>query len=116
MIIHFNPDSDALPWPGPRTGPSAYAGETWVGPLGLLGLLETALGLGGITESDTARAFALVPDLRDNVGFWNRSAEADPFATACRLAMTLINNVIASEAKQSHRTRTRRQMNTDHRA
>jgi len=50
MKIFFDPDFDGGCWPGPLNGTPprpAVVGEAWVGPLGLRGILETALGLGG---------------------------------------------------------------------
>lgn len=60
-------------------------GERWVGPRGLLGLLETMLGLGGPGFSQVERAAALVPTLDAASGFWRQSFENDCFATAAAL-------------------------------
>ena len=53
-----------------------------LGAAGLLGLLETQLGLGGPAFPDVERAAALVPVLRSTEGFWSRSYENDALATA----------------------------------
>jgi len=85
MKLVLGLDFDRGVWPGPLVGRDAVAGEAWVGPLGFLDMLETALGLGGRYVPDAVRAVALVPALRGTEGFWSRSAEADPTATAKRL-------------------------------
>jgi ATP-dependent helicase/nuclease subunit B len=85
MTIVFDLDFDAGAWPGPRRGRAASAGEDWVGPLRLLQRLESELGLAGPALDPRERAARLVPALRRQEGFWSRSAEVDPFATARRL-------------------------------
>ena len=85
LKIVFDPDFDSGAWPGPLHGRDAVAGETLVGPLGLLSLMETQLGLPGSRVSETERAAALIPILRDNHGFWSESLEVDPLGTARRL-------------------------------
>ena len=82
MRITFDRDFDAGAWPGALHARDAVAGEAWVGELGLLGLLETALGSSAPWESATARAAALVPAVRTTDGFWSRSAELDPLGAA----------------------------------
>lgn len=85
MKLVLGVDFDRGAWPGALADRDAVAGEAWVGPLGFLDVLETALGLGGHHAPDPVRAAALVPVLRRTDGFWSRSAEADPTATARRL-------------------------------
>ena len=58
------------------------AGEIWVGPLGFLGLLETALGTGGPATSGLLRVARLVPAVRRVEGFWSASADLDTLAVA----------------------------------
>ena len=85
MRIIFDPDFDSGSWPGPLGGRDASAGEAWVGPGGLLGLLETAVGVGGPVFSAAERAAQLIPLFGSIDGFWSRSAEVDPFGSARRL-------------------------------
>ena len=85
MRIVFDPDFDHGSWPGPLRGGRASAGEDWAGPSSLLGILETALGIGGPSFTMQERAARLVPAVSRMEGFWARSAEVDPFATARRL-------------------------------
>jgi len=83
MRITFDPDFDSGSWPGPlgactidsvslpeqtklpdNTNPAtptrtAAIGEIWVGPARLQGILETALGLGGLFPSQSERTAAL---------------------------------------------------------
>ena len=82
MKVVFDPSFDGGAWPGPLQNRDAVVGELWVGPAGLLGLLETHLGLGGPQQSNRARASALIPAVRGIDGFWSRSAVADVLATA----------------------------------
>jgi hypothetical protein len=82
MRVVLGIDFDHGSWPGPLVGPEAVVGEAWVGPRGLLGLLETALGTGGPVESQLERVAALVPAVLAAEGFWTESAELDPLATA----------------------------------
>ena len=83
MKIIFDPAFDRSVWRGDVANSLlATAGEAWVGPAGLLGILETQLGLGGPTFPDVERAAALVPVLRKTEGFWSRSFENDALATA----------------------------------
>ena len=78
MKIRFDPDFDGGAWPGALDGRDAVAGEAWLGELGLLDRLETALGLAGPVPTSGERAASLVPGLRRVDGFWTRSAEVDP--------------------------------------
>ncbi len=85
MKVHFDPSFDSSAWPGPLGGKSASSGEVWTGAVGLLGILETRLGLAGPKFSDAERAAGLIPALRNTEGFWSVSFENDPVATARRL-------------------------------
>lgn len=82
MRITLGIDFDHGSWPGPLGSRRATAGEAWVGPAGLLSILETTLGLGGARQSSALRAAGLVPALTSIEGFWSRSAEHSPLATA----------------------------------
>ncbi len=85
MRIVFDGDFDRGAWPGPLEGRGASAGDAWLGEAGLLGLLETALGLGGPPVPSSRRVAALVPVVRSTEGFWSRSASIDPLAVSRRL-------------------------------
>ena len=82
LKIIFDASFDGGAWPGPLADRSAVAGEVWVGPIGLLGLLETALGLCQPTIPAGKRAAALLPAIGATHGFWDASFRVDPFATA----------------------------------
>lgn len=82
MRIVFDASFDGGTWPGPLADRETVAGEVWVGPAGLLGLLETSLGLSRPTILAGKRAAALLPTIEATKGFWNKSFEKDPFATA----------------------------------
>jgi len=85
MKITFDPAFDQGYWPGPLAGRDVVAGELWVGPSGMLGVLETMTGLKGPSIPPALRAAELVPDVRRISGFWSRSAQVDPFGTAKRV-------------------------------
>ena len=85
MQLAFDPDFDLGAWPGPRQGEEAVAGQAWVGPEGLLALLETELGLGAPHTSESERIAALVPRLFERDRFFGVSARVDPWATGMRL-------------------------------
>ncbi len=87
MKIRFDPDFDGGAWPGPLGSGDreASAGEAWLGELGFVDRLETALGLGGPTPTAGERAAALVPALRQTDGFWSASVEVDPLGSAREL-------------------------------
>jgi hypothetical protein len=88
LKITFDLALDGAGWPGPLHGAAFVYGETWVGPMGLLGLLETRLGLGGRFDGSLQRACRLARDLRaqsDSSSYWRRSFEVDPVATCLRL-------------------------------
>ena len=61
---------------------TAAIGEIWVGPARLQGILETALGLGGLFPSPSERTAALARAVRTEEGFWSASAEKDPISVA----------------------------------
>jgi hypothetical protein len=81
LRLVFDPALDGAAWPGPPAG----GGEAWVGPLGLLGRLETELGLGGAFASSLERTARLAESLRGRDGWWRRSFEADRLGAAARL-------------------------------
>ena len=82
MRITLGIDFDHGYWPGPLLDREASAGEAWVGPAGLLSILETALGLGGPHESEALRAARLVPRVLEADGFWSESARHNPLTAA----------------------------------
>ena len=82
MRITLGLDFTGGSWPGPLADRDAVAGEAWVGPGGLLGLLETQLGLSGPPSGAAVRAAALIPALGRVDGFWAASAQDNPFFTA----------------------------------
>lgn len=59
-------------------------GQPVVGPIGLVDILETVLGLGGPQAAHVVRiaAFQATLDALDGAYFWSRSFEMDPWATA----------------------------------
>lgn len=82
MKLVFDTTFDCGSFPGPLTGRAAAFGEQWVGPHGLLGILETSLGLEGPTCAQSERSAALIPVLGGTEGFWSESFANDAFATA----------------------------------
>ena len=85
MEITFDPAFDQGCWPGPLSDRNSVSGELWLGPSGLLGILETMTGLNGPAVPSALRAAELVSDIRGISGFWSRSAQVDPFGTAKRV-------------------------------
>jgi len=85
MRIVFDNALDGPAYPGPLENGSAFGGQAWVGPLGLLGILETQLGLGGKPTGPSKRTTALNESLKNKAGFWRPSYEKDPLGTARRL-------------------------------
>ena len=85
MKITFDPAFDQGCWPGPLSDRHAVSGELWLGPSGMLGVLETMTGLSGPSIPPALRAAELVPYVRSISGFWSRSAQVDPFGTAKRV-------------------------------
>jgi len=84
MKIVFDFDFDDGAWPGPlrESGRTSLLDVQWLGPLGLLGRLETFLGLGGEFASFSERALSLVGELSGKPGFWSSSLRAEAFTTA----------------------------------
>ena len=80
LDIVFDWSFDGGAWPG-ASEPSI--GEAWLGPKGLLHRLELELGLLGLEIRPQERVVALARVLGD--GYWSRSFEVDPIATAARL-------------------------------
>jgi hypothetical protein len=85
MTLVFDTAFDHGSWPGPLAADSAKAGERWVGVLGLIGELETQLGLGGREVGQAERVAAIYPTVANSAGFWSQSAAVDPFGVAARL-------------------------------
>jgi len=85
MKLVFDPVFDDGAYPGPLGDQPAVVGEKWIGPRGLLGILETALGLAGPTITQAERAAGLVPVLEATEGFWSASFANDAFATAAEV-------------------------------
>ncbi len=85
MRLVFDPDFDSGAWPGACCPADAAAGRAWVGPEGLLGILETQLGLAVPHASEADRVASLVPRLFQHDRFFGASARVDPWATALRL-------------------------------
>lgn len=86
MRILFDSSLDGRAWPLWPGEKEALLGENRVGRLGLLGLLETILGLRGPDMPEGVRVASLVPLLQQNKqAFWAKSAEVDPFGVAREL-------------------------------
>jgi len=85
LTLTFDMAFDHGHWPGPLAGRRAAAGDLWVGPLGLLTLLETMTGRRGPATPRAVRVASLVPAIRAARGFWSQSAEVDPFGTADKI-------------------------------
>lgn len=85
MHLTFDPDFDFGVWRGTPAPGSAVAGSAWVGPLGLLGILETELGLVAPGTSHADRVAALVPRLFERNRFYSASARVDPWGAGQRL-------------------------------
>lgn len=85
MHLVFYPALEGTAWPGPLTDKQAALGEAWLGPDGLLDILETQLGLGGLRSPSRIRAARLIERLIRTKGFWSRSTEVDPFGVAATL-------------------------------
>jgi ATP-dependent helicase/nuclease subunit B len=76
---------DGASWAGAPGETDFVFGQAMVGPLGLLGLLETRLGLGGHLAGGPLRACRLRGQLQGKSGFWQGSFEIDPIGTCKRL-------------------------------
>ena len=79
MKIYFDTSFDHSAWPGPLAEKQASFGEVWTGTAGLLGILETRLGLVGPKLCNAERAAGLISSLQQKKGFWNESCANDPF-------------------------------------
>ena len=86
MKITFDSALDGKAWPPlPRTG-GGVIGKAQAGPLGLLKILETMLGLARPEVPDVIRWARLVPSvLAAGAAFWSLSAQVDPLGVAERL-------------------------------
>lgn len=86
MNVIFDSALDGRVWPNRLGERKGTIGEIRVGQLGLLGLLESHLGLRGPEAPEGLRVACLVPIvLGKKDAFWERSAEVDPFGTAREL-------------------------------
>lgn len=89
MKVVFDIALDGPAFPGPAGTGGAYYGEAWVGPEGLLGLLETQLGLSGRSPIGLQRTTHLAAQRRaqpeGDDEFWRESFRVDPIATCRRL-------------------------------
>ena len=65
---------------------NGIVGATRVGPLGMLDIWETILGLKGPIIPDSIRASRIVPELsKYKNAFWAKSSQVDPFGVAKKL-------------------------------
>ena len=85
MRIVFDSALDGQSWPAGLKDKQATLGEMRVGCLGLLGLLETMLGLRGPGMAEGIRIASLVPVVQKTAGFWTTSAAIDPFGVTREL-------------------------------
>ena len=86
MKIYFDSAFDGRIWPDWTSEKDGSVGITQVGPLGMLDILETLLGLKGPIILDSIRAAQIVPELSINKNvFWARSSQVDPFGVAKKL-------------------------------
>ncbi|MDD2716804.1 MAG: PD-(D/E)XK nuclease family protein [Candidatus Wallbacteria bacterium] len=83
LKVHFSMHFGGRTWPGPAADGPEF-GVARVGMGGLLGLLETKLGLSGEYQPDLLRAAALVSNLGKDA-FYSASAEVDRLGTARHL-------------------------------
>lgn len=81
----FDSALDGPAWPGPLGHADFVFGESWVGPRGLLDVLETRLGLGGYFDGPLQRACRLIGPLQSLSGHWRQSFDVDPLGTCRRL-------------------------------
>ena len=103
MRVVFGEAFDQGAWPGPLADRAAAYDEAWVGPLGLLGLLETALGLQGPRDaSEAERAASIVPALRAREGPWSRSLEGDGDDLAVARAVLRIRDALLLAGVPQH--------------
>jgi ATP-dependent helicase/nuclease subunit B len=86
MNIIFDTAFDGRIWPDWSSTNNGIIGSIRVGPLGLLDILETLLGLKGPVIPDSIRAAQIVPELSKNKdSFWVKSAQVDPFGVSKKL-------------------------------
>ena len=85
LRLVFDQALDGAAWPGSLSGCDAHFGDTWCGPQGLLGRLETELGLVAPPRRGIERAVEHVHRLGAREGYWSKSFETEPLATASRL-------------------------------
>ena len=85
LEVLFDWAIDEGAWPPAGAGARATAGRVWLGPLGLLTRLELELGLARRPATPLERAVELAASLAGTDGYWSRSLEVDPWATARRL-------------------------------
>lgn len=86
MKIYFDRAFDGRIWPNWSSKKTGTFGIAWVGPLGLLDILETLLGLKRPIMPDSIRAARIVPELEKNRGaFWAKSFKEDPLGVAKKL-------------------------------
>ncbi len=89
MQIRFGMELDAGCWPEFEAGQQALIGEVVLGPQGLIGVLETALGMVAGDEAPQAlrirQYMQRIQSLPEKQRFYSRSFEADAWATAREL-------------------------------
>jgi ATP-dependent helicase/nuclease subunit B len=85
MNVVFDSSLDGPGWPGPLGHSDFVFGEIWVGPMGLIDLLETRLGIGGRFEGRLQRTCRLAVLLRELSGHWRKSFDVDELGTCRRL-------------------------------
>lgn len=86
MKIYFDSALDGRAWPNWQSEQRGILGESNVGQLGMLGYLETILGLRGPDIPEGIRIASLVPFLAENqAAFWQKSAEIDPLGVSREL-------------------------------
>ena len=86
MKIFFDSALDGRSWPIWSGDQKGRLGEIKLGQLGMLGFLESILGLRGPGVSEGVRIASLVPFVQQNkTAFWAKSAEVDPFGVAREL-------------------------------
>jgi ATP-dependent helicase/nuclease subunit B len=90
MKLVFGLEADGRTYPDFPGGKSAVLGEAVVGPRGLIGVLETQLGLTGPSKAEAVRIAAYAAKLaaakkRRPTAFFAVSFDKDPWSTAARL-------------------------------
>ncbi|TAY41471.1 PD-(D/E)XK nuclease family protein [Rhizobium leguminosarum] len=84
MDVVFGLWADGGASPGHGGGVAGALGQPVLGPVGLVDMLETALGLGGPPRPQVVRIAAFQASLEalDGTYFWSRSLAMDPWSTA----------------------------------